>query len=147
MITLKIAENLHVVGNNVISYDTKVAVIEGNSLVELGKYSRTTTKHIHKVTDLFGLNLIRSNKRKDDFYFHELGIKTNRENSIGPVTSSKLAEVISSGVNFNDSIYFVDLNTIPKKDRLIIEEEMQSRGITREQIESLKSWYSIKNLV
>lgn len=147
MITLKIAENLHVVGNNVISYDTKVAVIEGNSLVELGKYSRTTTKHIHKVTDLFGLNLIRSNKRKKDFYFHELGVKTNRENSIGPVTSAKIAEAISSGVDFKDSIYFVDLNAIPKRDRLIIEEEMQSRGITQEQIESLKSWYSIKNLV
>ena len=147
MITLKIAENLHVVGNNVISYDTKVAVIEGNSLVELGKYSRTTTKHIHKVTDLFGLNLIRSNKRKKDFYFHELGVKTNRENSIGPVASAKIAEVISSGVDFKDSIYFVDLNCIPKRDRLIIEDEMQTRGITQEQIESLKSWYSIKNLV
>lgn len=148
MITLKITENLHVVGDRVISYDTNVAVIKDNTLVELGKWSRTTTKHIRRVASLFALKVIPATDKKWPSYgWHEYGIKTSRENSIGPVTSSKLAEVISSGVNFNDSIYFVDLNTIPKKDRLIIEEEMQSRGITREQIESLKSWYSIKNLV
>jgi len=148
MITLKITENLHVVGNNVISYDTKVAVIEGNTLVELGKWSRTTSKHICRVASLFRLSVIPAKDKKWPSYgWLEYGVKSRRENSVGPDTSAKLAEVISSGVDFKDSIYFVDLNCISKRDRLIIENEMQTRGITQEQIESLKNWYSIKNLV
>ncbi len=148
MITLKITENLHVVGDRVISYDTNVAVIKNNTLVELGKWSRTTTKHICRVASLFGLKVIPAKDKKWPSYgWHEYGVKSRIADSIGPDTSSKLAEIISSGVSFSDSIYFIDLNEIPKRDRLIIESEMETRGITPEQITSLKNWHSIKNMV
>ena len=148
MITLKITENLHVVGDRVISYDTNVAVIKDNTLVELGKWSRTTSKHICRVASLFRLRVIPAKDKKWPSYgWLEYGVKSRIADSIGPDTSAKLAEIISTGVIFNDAIYFVDLNEIPKRDRLIIENEMKTRGITQEQIESLKNWYSIKNLV
>jgi len=48
----KIANNLHLIGNNVMSYTTHVATIEGDKLLvpaKWMKYSRTTTKHINLI--------------------------------------------------------------------------------------------------
>jgi hypothetical protein len=42
-------DNLSLVGNNVISYTTHVATIEGSTLRVLGYWSKTTTKHINFV--------------------------------------------------------------------------------------------------
>jgi hypothetical protein len=59
----KIQDNLFIEGQNVISYETVVAKIEGSNLVELGKFSKTTSKHIKKVAELYDLTIIPSNER------------------------------------------------------------------------------------
>ena len=147
MLTLKVGDNLHISGNNVISYDTVVAKISGNDLIELGKYSRTTTRHIHKVTDLFGLNLIRSNKRKDDFYCHEMGVKVNFSSSLGVRTTEKIAEIVREGASIENSIYLVDLTKLTKNDREELEYLLSKKGISDDKIEALKSWDSIRNMI
>lgn len=53
----KYKQNLRVEGNNVISYTTHVATIEGNELIQLGSYSATTQKHINYVAREFNLEL------------------------------------------------------------------------------------------
>ncbi len=55
-------QNLKQDGNNIISYTTIVAKIEGNDLIELGKWSATTSRHVSYAANELGLNLIRFNK-------------------------------------------------------------------------------------
>jgi hypothetical protein len=52
-------QNLKVLGNDVISYSTKVAEIKGNELHQLGYWSMTTQKHINYVAREMGLKIIK----------------------------------------------------------------------------------------
>ena len=70
----KIANNLHIDGSKVYSYNTHVATISGNKLIENGKYSNSTTKHLRKVSDLFGLIRVKSTERPD-FIKLDYGVK------------------------------------------------------------------------
>jgi len=51
-------QNLKIQGNNVWSYSTIVAKIDGSNLIQLGYWSMTTQKHINYVAKQFNLNLI-----------------------------------------------------------------------------------------
>jgi len=51
--------NLRLDRNDVWSYTTKVARIEGNELHQLGYWSMTTQKHINYVADYLDLILIK----------------------------------------------------------------------------------------
>jgi len=95
-ITFQIADNLFIQKNKVISYETHVANIVGNSIIELGKYSRTTGKHIHKIAQYFKLNIVRSDDRKV-FYKYEMGIEPFRmKNALKPKIS---IELIRAGID------------------------------------------------
>jgi hypothetical protein len=50
--------NLSLVGNNVFSYTTHVATIEGDNLHILGYWSKTTTKHVNYVASELGLKKV-----------------------------------------------------------------------------------------
>ena len=52
-------QNLKIEGNNVISYTTTVAKIDGSNLIQLGWWSVTTQKHINYVARELNLNLIK----------------------------------------------------------------------------------------
>ena len=56
----KYKQNLSIQGNNVWSYSTIVAKIEGNDLLQLGYWSQTTQKHINYVADQLDLILIKN---------------------------------------------------------------------------------------
>tara|TARA_R100001369_G_scaffold21027_2_gene38372 strand:+ start:355 stop:540 length:186 start_codon:yes stop_codon:yes gene_type:complete len=56
----KYKQNLAIQGNNVWSYSTIVARIEGNDLLQLGYWSQTTQKHINYVADELDLILIKN---------------------------------------------------------------------------------------
>lgn len=47
------------IGTKVYSYETHVADISGNLLKELGKWSRTTSKHVRMVADELNLILVK----------------------------------------------------------------------------------------
>ena len=55
----KYKENLLLVGDEVYSYHTNVASIEGNTLIQHGWWSITTQKHINYVAKELSLTLIR----------------------------------------------------------------------------------------
>lgn len=55
----KYSQNLKRVGNEIKSYNTIVARIQGNDLVQLGYWSQTTQKHINYVADELELILIK----------------------------------------------------------------------------------------
>ena len=57
----KYKQNLQVIGNGIFSYGKKVATIDFDKkeLIELGKWSKTTTKHVNYV--LKELNLKKIN--------------------------------------------------------------------------------------
>jgi hypothetical protein len=54
----KYTENLRYDNKYVYSYDTKVAEIKGKTLVKLGYWSMTTTKHINYAGKELGLNVL-----------------------------------------------------------------------------------------
>ena len=55
----KYKQNLCVHNNQVWSYSTHVATIDGNDLIQLGYWSQTTQKHINYVADQLDLILIK----------------------------------------------------------------------------------------
>jgi hypothetical protein len=55
----KYKQNLTINGNDVWSYSTIVAKIDGNDLRQLGYWSQTTQKHINYVANYYDLNLIK----------------------------------------------------------------------------------------
>jgi hypothetical protein len=55
----KYKQNLRINGNDVWSYSTIVAKIDGDKLHQLGWWSVTTQKHINYVASYLGLTLIK----------------------------------------------------------------------------------------
>jgi len=55
----KYKQNLRQEGNNIWSYTTIVATIDGNTLRQLGWWSQTTQKHINYVAKELNLNLVQ----------------------------------------------------------------------------------------
>lgn len=55
----KYKQNLRRKGNNIFSYDTRVAIIKGNELYQMGWWSVTTQKHINYVARELNLKLIK----------------------------------------------------------------------------------------
>tara|TARA_R110001632_G_scaffold117527_2_gene229631 strand:+ start:613 stop:798 length:186 start_codon:yes stop_codon:yes gene_type:complete len=56
----KYKQNLRIDGNDVWSYTTIVAKIDGTDLKQLGYWSVTTQKHINYVANYYQLNLIKN---------------------------------------------------------------------------------------
>ena len=63
----KYKQNLRIENNNVISYTTNVATIEGNMLIQLGWWSQTTQKHINYVAKELNLQIFVYEKRNDTY--------------------------------------------------------------------------------
>lgn len=53
-------QNLRILGNQVWSYTTHVATIDGNNLLQLGYWSMTTQKHINYVAKEYNLILVKN---------------------------------------------------------------------------------------
>jgi hypothetical protein len=135
--TLKIRKNLFISGNYVISYDTKVAKIKDNKLYELGKYSRTTSKHIYHIAWLFKLELVRNDK-KQVFWKYEMGDAdcTPCSTFLSPTTSSQFL----GEENDFDSIVnrLAKIDFIPKKDQTVINRFLESNDFPVESFERLR---------
>ncbi len=55
----KYKQNLKVINDDIWSYDTRVGIIAGTKLFQLGYWSQTTQKHINYVADQYDLDLIK----------------------------------------------------------------------------------------
>ena len=102
--TLQIAQNLFLMGNKVISYETHVATVEfypeslGRRpvLTTKGKYSRTTSKHIQRVRQLLDASFV-DQTQKQAFYQFEFGALCKIPGSISPSGSSLIMERMKLG--------------------------------------------------
>jgi|DEB0MinimDraft_3_1074331.scaffolds.fasta_scaffold67381_2 hypothetical protein len=47
------------VGDEIYSYETNVATVKDNKLIELGKWSVTTSKHVKRAANEFNLELVK----------------------------------------------------------------------------------------
>lgn len=112
----KVRNNLFVVEDRIISYETEVAYIYDDSIKEKGKFSRTTTKHIQKVANLLGKRIISTpSKTKPDFYKHEMGIRIDYSNCLSPKATALIFEKIKKGIKLEIAIASLK-NELPKKD-------------------------------
>jgi len=147
MNVLKLKNNLFRDGNDIISYETVVARIEGSDLIELGKFTTTTAKHIHYVAALYNLNLIRADKKnRPDFYEFNYGVKCAVPGALTKETST----VLSALMRNQDLTYIqalASLDKVPSRDQKLINQYLVDNGVPMENFEKLKKWYSKKDLV
>jgi hypothetical protein len=112
----KVSNNLFVVDNRIISYETEVAVIDEDSINELGKFSRTTTRHISKIATLLGKRIVPTlSKIKSDFYKHEMGIRIDYSNCVSTKATELIFKKIKKGVKLEIAIASLK-SELPKKD-------------------------------
>jgi len=101
-ITLRIDDNLHLVGNRVISYETEVALIKEDAIYAYGKYSRTTSKQLGYLSRLVGRKLLYalpSQKIPAGFYKYWKGCVPDLRipDSVSPDSSRKILAWMGTG--------------------------------------------------
>jgi hypothetical protein len=137
METLKLRENLFRRGNEIISYDTIVAHIEDDKLIEHGRYSRTTSKHIELVARLFNLSVVHAKNKERGFYKYDTGeIKINIPGALSLKTSTSIATIMGTGSTFLQAVAVIE--KMPQKDLAIIDSYLKDLGITEEQFSVFK---------
>ena len=106
-LVLQLASNLHIKGDEIISYDTTVAKIKGDHILVLGKFSRTTSKHISKAVAALGLPSKMAEKKPTIYWTqYYMGCEpTAIRGSISPEVSNEiLGMVYRSTSNFEDAL-------------------------------------------
>jgi hypothetical protein len=123
MFNLKLKDNLHISHKGEVwSYDTRVAIIKNGVVRELGKFTRTTSKHVSFVSTATGLSHeFKPVKGGIRFWEYGYGVKCSPlSNTLSPKTSKA---VIRNGALANEDILWSNLFDIlihskeyPKKD-------------------------------
>lgn len=132
---LKLKDNLFRVNDTIISYDTEVATISGKKLIEHGKYSRTTSKHIHHVASLYGLEIVRA-KEKEPFCQYEYGVKCSLPGALSKSLSKGLSQKMVEGMDYIQAISITE--GIGKRDWEIILKDLSDRGISISELELIR---------
>lgn len=135
METLKLRANLFRRGNEIISYNTVVAHIEGKQLIEHGKYSRTTGKHVAYVAQLFNLRIVQSNVRKrDTFYKYDQGEANIKiPGALSERLSKEIAKEMADGSTFREAL--ASIEKIGTKDLDIVKDHL---GISDKELAILR---------
>jgi hypothetical protein len=146
METLKLRENLFRRGNDIISYDTVVAHIEDDKLIEHGRYSRTTSKHIGHVARIFNLSVVHAKNKERGFYKYETGeIKINIPGALSVKTSTSIATLMGTGSTFLQAVAVIE--KMPQKDLVIIDRYLKDLGITDEQFSIFKRVNQLSKMI
>lgn len=61
---MKLKTNLAIIDGYIVSYETKVAKIKSDKIVELGKFSNTTSRHIRYAAQKLKLPIQHSTEKK-----------------------------------------------------------------------------------
>jgi hypothetical protein len=138
MNVLKLKNNLFRDGNDIISYESVVARIEGSDLIELGKFSITTTKNIHYVAALYNLNLIRADKKnRPAFYLFQLGVKCSVPGELTKETSTRLSVLMRNrDLTYIQALSLLD--KVPARDQKLINQYLADNDVPMKYFENLK---------
>lgn len=123
---LKVADNLFIIGTQVISYETVVASIKDRQLLVNGTYSRTTGKQIAKLRRMTGFERVDQKTRRD-FDKFGFGVQCRVDGAISPRGSSAILKWVREGHSFSEAAIFC-LDTLIKKDREIVVQYLTSLG-------------------
>jgi hypothetical protein len=146
METLKLRENLFRRGNEIISYDTIVAHIEDDKLIEHGRYSRTTSKHIGHVARIFNLSVVHAKNREKGFYKYETGeISISIPGALSVKTSTTIATLMGTGSTFLQAVAVIE--KMPQKDLVIVDKHIKDLGITAEQFSVFKRVNQLEKMI
>jgi hypothetical protein len=141
---LKIKDNLWIKGNKIISYETVVGKIENDRILEYGKYSRTTTKHIYAVSRIMGLPVVFK-PTNQSFWKFEAGVKCS---SPSPrVFSKNASEAILKSMKEGEDLImtFAAMKSIGKKDMDLLKKYMEDNEIPFNVFELAKKFHKFKN--
>jgi len=138
LVEITIDKNLNMVHGVIQSYQTVVGYIKDGKVVENGKYSRTTSKHMSFILAITELPVVSSKEKR---YFGWLwdGVKIAHEDSISSEASSPILRALSSGKTFFEAVASLDI--IKKKDYRMIEEVIEDKDLQS----ALENYRSIKN--
>lgn len=126
MLTLRIRDNLHIVGDSIISYDTEVAIIEKSSIIRLGgTWSRTTGKHITLIAGMLKRPIIGNSKKKESYDKLPYGVRTRLDGAIGYVGSLKILQGRELGLSHMASCVYA-WPELSRRDRDLVEAEYRS---------------------
>ena len=126
---IKIKENLFINDKSVFSYDTHVADINGKEIVEVGKFSRTTTRHIGNVASFIGGHVNNQGKlEKVRFFKYEAGVKCLPSNCLSNKTSQVVSLYLKAGKTYLQALCMVREEKIKSLDKFIIDIYLKSFG-------------------
>lgn len=126
---LKIKENLFIKDQRyIISYETTVAEIIGDKIEVNAQYSRTTSKHINEVADIFKISRskIFKSKERGVFWDHSYGVRCQMDNALSPEYSMQLIEEIMGGKTFFQALALCSPQK--RKDKAITNQYFESIG-------------------
>jgi hypothetical protein len=114
-----------------------VAHIEDDKLIEHGRYSRTTSKHIGHVARIFNLSVVHAKNKEDGFYKYDPGeISVNIPGALSLKTSTEIATLMGTGSTFLQAVAVIE--KMPKKDLEIVDKHLRDIGVTEAQFSVFK---------
>ncbi len=130
---IKIKANLFINGKRVYSYDTHVADIVGNEIIEVGKFSRTTTRHIGDVAGITGFRVKDQGKlAKINFFKYEMGVKCEPNNTLSNKASQWVIDYLKAGKTYFQALCRLVDEKIHDRDRDIIQRYLAEVGQTED---------------
>ena len=140
---VKIKENLFINDKAVFSYDTHVADINGKEIVEVGKFSRTTTRHISAVASFIG-GRVNNQVKLEKVWFnkYEVGVKCLPSNCLSNKTSQEVSLYLQAGKTYLQALCMVREEKIKPLDKFIIDNYLKSFG-NDEGVQLVKDWAKI----
>jgi hypothetical protein len=126
MLTLRIKDNLHIVGDSIISYNTEVAIIEKSSIIRLGgTWSQNTGRHITLIAGMLKRPIIGNSKKKESYDKLPYGVKFRLDGAIGFAGSLKILQGRALGLSHMSSCVYA-WPELSKRDRGLVEAEYRS---------------------
>ena len=87
---LKICDNLHIIDEAIISYSTVVGRVTPTGIEANGKYSRSTTKHVGRISQMLGIPIEYVTMDKQWFAWYDYGANVKYDGAIGQASTSKI---------------------------------------------------------
>lgn len=135
MLILKLSNYLFVTeSGDIWSYETRVGQIQNGRILEFGKFSRTTTKHMNLVATLTKLPRCTNSDCSNNIHFDklEMGHRTPGKFSTSQCLSQDLSLELMAGIGKGDFFDFV-LKNIGKikseRDRKLVKEYAMGKGM------------------
>jgi ornithine carbamoyltransferase len=138
---LQLGSNHFLLGDTIVSYETEVAKIRDGKIQPNGKYSRTTTKHLHSAAWLLGLEIDRAAPKQQAFYELPYGTKTRRSEAITIGASRAILDTwrIVQDFDLAYALNWTSLNSMDRHRALEACEDEASFMLRVEQVQKLKS--------